>query len=83
MLIDCKGKYGKFLLLGVQTNKGNTYDEAIKQCLAWKPKNAKSFNMNITHTDYEGRPVENETGFANVKVSYFSTKTEGKIQINT
>ena len=83
MLIDCKGKYGKFLILGVQTNKGNTYNEAIKISNAWKPKNAKSFDMNITHTDYEGRPVETETGFANLKVSYFSTKTEGKIPIKT
>ena len=30
MLIDCKGKYGKFLILGVQTNKGKARDKFIE-----------------------------------------------------
>jgi len=83
MLIDCKGKYGNFLILGVQTNKGDTYNGALKMSVHWKPKNAKSFDMDITHTDYKGLSVKNETGFARVKVSYFTTKEEGKIQINS
>ena len=79
MKIKVNGKYNKdYLLLGVATNKGNIQAASEKMAIAWSPKNAKSFDMIITHTDYEGRIVETKTGYANIKVSYFTTPQEGK-----
>ena len=79
MKIDGKGKYGTYLCLGIQTNKGNVNTEALKMAKSWAPKKAKSFTiLKLEHTDYEGHAVENETGFAIITVQYYTTKKEGK-----
>ena len=82
MLIDVKGKYGKFLKLGIQTNPGKTIRRALKVAKLWAPKNAKSFNMEFFNTDYHGtKNVDNDTGYATIKVYYFTAKTEGEYDI--
>lgn len=81
MLIDLKGKYGKTIRLGVQTNKGNTFASSVLMAKAWAPKGAKSFSFTSFHTDYHGRPVDEETGYATITVSYFSTIKEGEYEI--
>lgn len=82
MKIKVNGKHNKdYLVLGVQTNKGNTQAASEKMAKSWAPKNAKSFNMNISHTNYKGRSVKAETGCANISVSYFTNKKEGKYLI--
>lgn len=68
--------------LGVQTNAGDTENRAIKTCKAWAPKRAKSFSMAITHTDYRGTPTDNETGYATVRVTYFSGPHDGEHRCN-
>ena len=79
MILDCKGKYGKFLQLGVQTSKGNVQDRAISLAHNWSPKRAKSFTITkLIHTDYHGRPEKDETGYATIHVEYYSTKKEGE-----
>jgi hypothetical protein len=79
MLIDCHGITGKQLCLGVQTNKGNTSDRAMFVAKSWQPKKAQSFTIEkVVHTDYHGKPVEEETGYARVFVSYFTGKKEGE-----
>ena len=84
MIIKVKGKYSdEFLLLGVQTNKDNVQKASEEKAKAWSPKKAKSFNMEIYNTDYEGHRSDNNTGYANITVSYFTTTKEGKYKINT
>jgi hypothetical protein len=78
MLIDAHGRYGKTLKLGVQTNKGNVNKHALWLAKLWSPKGTKSFSFSITHTDYNGIPTTEETGYANMIVSYYSTKKEGE-----
>ena len=79
MIIDCKGKYGKFRWLAIQTNKGNVDKEAVKMAKRWAPKKCKSFSIaTIEHTDYHGDTVEHETGFASITVYYYTTKKEGR-----
>ena len=83
MLIDAKGKYGKFLKLGVQTNKGNTQAEALRMAIAWRQPKAKSFTIiRFQHTNYNGETVEEETGFADIWVNYFTTQKEGEIKLD-
>lgn len=82
MIIDANGIYGKFLILGVQTNKGNTHAAAIRMANSWAPQKARSFDMTVSHTDYHGRSSDEETGYARVKVIYYSTLKEGKYLIN-
>ena len=82
MIIDCKGKYGKFLRLGIQTNKDNVKNASLKMAKAWKPKNAKSFTItHLTHTDYHGNFSEVITGYATINVNYFNTTNEGKYNV--
>jgi len=82
MKIKVNGKFSKdYFVLGVATNKGNTQAASEKMAKSWAPKNAKSFNINISHTDYKGRnkvSVETETGYADISAFYFTTKKEGK-----
>lgn len=84
MIIKVKGKYSdEFLLLGVQTNKDNIQKASEEKAIAWAPKKAKSFDMEICNTDYEGCTVDKETGYANITVSYFTTTKEGKYIIGS
>lgn len=82
MLIDAKGKYGRHLWLGVQTNPGlvaSRADWLARQCT---PKRAKSFTItSLRHTDYHGNPSDVETGYANITVEYYSTEKEGKVKL--
>lgn len=78
MLIDAKGKYGKTLRLGVQTNKGNVHNYSLWLAKQWSPNDARSLTFSLTHTDYHGNSATEETGFATITVSYFTTKDEGK-----
>lgn len=66
------------LHLGIQTNKGNTNKEAIRLAKRWAPTSAKSFTIeSLIHTNYNGSPQKEETGYAKIVVSYFSTEKEG------
>ena len=78
MIIDCKGKYGKFLRLGIQTNVGKVQAEAIKKARIWAHKKAKSFTFSLINTDYHGIPKQEETGYADIDVLYYTTQKEGE-----
>lgn len=81
MLIDCKGKYGKFITLGVQTNKDKVQEASIKMANEWAPNRSKSFTISrLTHTDYHGLPVpiKHPTGYATIEVYYYTTEKEGE-----
>ena len=79
MQIDAKGKYGKELHLGVQTNVGETLKKVMVLSQHWAPKKAKSFTItSMMHTDYHGNEQLKETGYATFTVAYYSTKKEGK-----
>lgn len=81
MQIDAKGKSGKHLVLGVQTNKGNTLEQANWLARQWAPKCSKSLTFKLKHTDYHGVESPVETGYATITVEYFSTATEGEIRL--
>jgi len=72
------------MILGVQTNVGNTLERAIWKCRKWAPETpetAKSFTFNLVHTDYYGNYRETETGYATVNVAYFSKPDEGQYKV--
>jgi hypothetical protein len=69
------------LNLGVQTNDGLVMDEAHALAVAWAPRPAKSYTVCIRHTDYNGRDEIHETGYAHIKVRYFTTRSEGLTSI--
>lgn len=76
---NCGGNHDSELVLGVQTNVGSTDREADNKARAWAPKRAKSYTIyGFEHTDYHGRRVSKETGYATIVVHYFTTKTEGQ-----
>jgi len=71
-----------FLRLGIQTNKGDVQRRSIWLASRWAPKRCKSFTIKrLCHTDYNGVPVEQETGYATMDVIYFTTIKEGEIKI--
>ena len=83
MQIHANGKYGKSLKLGVQTNIGDVQKRAICVATAWAPNGSKSFTIeSLRHTDYHGATQLQETGYATIVVSYYSTRKEGKIIID-
>ncbi len=67
------------LNLGVQTNPGKVEQVMHWKAKVWAPMKAKSYTIkSFRHTDYYGRDVDGETGYASFTVSYFTTKKEGK-----
>lgn len=79
MLINAKGRQGNLRVLGVQTCAGNVSTRADWLARQWAPSRAASFTIqSLRHTDYHGYPAEVETGYATIKVAYFTTKKEGE-----
>lgn len=82
MLLEVNGKYGNYLSLGVQTNPGNTTNQAHWLAKKWAPEKAKSYTIkNFRHTNYYGVVAQEETGYAEFDVWYYSTKKEGEFVI--
>ncbi len=82
MQIDAKGRYGKHLVLGIQTNIKDLDDRIIYVAKSWAPSGCKSFSITkIIHTDYNGKVEEKPTGYADIHVSYFSTIEEGEMDM--
>ncbi len=76
---DCGGAYKNFLVLGVQTNVGQTKVITHWKARVWAPESAKSYTITeLRHTDYHGKSAAEETGFATITVEYFTTKHEGR-----
>jgi len=71
-----------FLFLGVQTNPGSTLAVAHWKAHKWAPKKAKSFTLTMQHTDYHGMSMAYETGYADVRVHYFTTLKEGATAVD-
>lgn len=69
------------LNLGVQTSVGKTLANAILKARQWSPSKAKSFSFVLTHTDYHGHIQDHETGYASVKITYYSKVNEGRYVI--
>lgn len=80
MKIKVNGRNGdSFLLLGVQTNKGNVQNEVHRKVRSWAPSRAKSYTVfSFFHTNYHGVRVEEETGYATFCVEYFTKLNEGE-----
>ena len=84
MIIDPKGRYGKFLYLGIQTNVDNIEADILFKARAWAPKNCKSFTIKgFKHTDYHGHSVDEPTGYGNFNVYYYTTLKEGEILLTS
>jgi len=84
MQINCKGKFGKNLNLGVQTNKDKVASKSISLARSWAPTKAKSFSIvKLFNTDYHGRLTNYITGYASIEVCYYSTEKEGDHLVNT
>ena len=78
-MIDAKGCQGKHLTLGVQTNPGKVLAKADWLARQWASKQARSFTIqSLRHTDYDGNASDVETGYARIKIAYFTTKKEGE-----
>jgi hypothetical protein len=77
MLINAKGRYGKHLTLGIQTNPGNAINVVELRARQWAPNNAKSCTICFRDTDYHGLTENHPTGFATIEVRYFTTAKEG------
>lgn len=84
MLIDAKGKYGKHLKLGIQSNPNNVNNTALWLAKQWAPKTCKSLTISkLSHKDYHGNCSDKVTGFADIEVQYYSTLKEGKILLSS
>ncbi len=80
MQINAHGRCSKSLNLGIQTNMGLVNTRALEVATAWAPKGSKSFTIDsLQHTNYDGEAQPQETGYATMIVSYYSTRKEGKI----
>lgn len=80
-LVDAKDR-GDFLSLGVQTNPDRLLEDSISKANAWAPSQAKSFTIiESQNTNYHGHHVTEVTGYASIKVAYFTTMREGKYQV--
>jgi len=65
--------------LGIQTSIGNVQARANWMARQWAPRRAKSFTIQaLKHTDYHGMSVDSETGYAEIRVMYYTTLKEGK-----
>lgn len=67
--------------LGIQTNVGNTFENAIWKARKWATGKAKSFSFVLTHTDYHGHVQDHETGYASIKVTYYTKVKEGQYPV--
>ena len=67
--------------LGVQTNPNKVWEAAHRLAHTWKPKGAKSYRMILMHTDYSGRMSDDVTGYASIKVEYYTTTREGNFEL--
>lgn len=73
---------GDTLTLGVQTNPEDLLADSISKGNAWAPRLAKSFTIiESQNTNYHGHHVVQITGYATIKVAYFTTVKEGKHQV--
>ena len=63
--------------LGVQTNPDKVWEAAHRLAKTWKPGKAKSYRLALMHTDYNGRLSDDVTGYASIKVEYYTTVSEG------
>lgn len=73
---------GDTLTLGVQTNPEELEADSITKANSWAPSRAKSFTiLESRNTNYHGHSVAQVTGYATIKVAYFTTVKEGKHQV--
>jgi len=81
MRIKTDSLFVDFLRLGIQTNPGNVSKQSLWLAKQWAPKKCKSFTIkSLSHTDYYGNSMPEETGYATMDVEYFTTVKEGEIK---
>jgi len=68
--------------MGIQTNPKFVVAKAKWLGHRWAPPKAKSFSFSIQHTDYHGAASNHETGYANAKIRYFTTTSEGEHRVD-
>lgn len=74
-----------YLQLGVQTNPGCEFLKALWLADRWSPRRAKSFSIiDFVETTYSKLPVdlyEGPTGYARIRVVYYTTSKEGHFKV--
>lgn len=71
-----------YTTIRVQCNKDEVLAEVLLRAILWRHRSAKSFDVyDFYHTDYYGLPVESPTGYATVKIRYYSRVSEGRFKV--